>query len=140
MTDPEPLRDLLARHQRGVLTTLRADGRPQLSNIMYGFDASADLVRISVTDTRAKTRNARRDPRVSLHVTTDDFWHWVVAEGTAELSAVSTEPGDATGQELLALHDSVGAPHPDPDEFFRAMVHDQRLVLRLHVERLYGQP
>jgi len=40
-------------------------------------------VRISVTDDRAKTRNARRDPRVSFYVTSDDFWSYAVAEGVA---------------------------------------------------------
>ena len=134
------LRALLADSRFGVLVTLRPDGRPQLSNIVYTFDADADIARVSVTANRAKTRNLARDPRASLHVTTPDFWHWVVAEGSAELSPLSTEPGDATGRELLALHDAVNDPHPDPDDFFRAMVDDERQVVRLHVERVYGQP
>lgn len=140
MSDPDPLRDLLAGHHRGVLATLRTNGRPQLSNIMYGYDRTAHLVRISVTADRAKTRNLTRDPRASLHVTTEDFWHWVVADGTADLTPVSAEPGDATGRELLALHDSAGTAHPDPDEFFAAMVADRRQCVRLHIDHLYGQP
>lgn len=140
MSEPDELRALLARHHHGVLATIRANGRPQLSNIAYGWDGDHDLVRISVTATRVKARNLGRDPRASLHVTTDDFWHWAVADGTADLSPVSTEPGDATGRELLELHDQVGTPHPDPDEFFAAMVEDQRQCVRLHVEHLYGEP
>ncbi len=139
MADPVALRALVAEHRRGVLATVKADGRPQLSNIAYGLDG--DVVRISVTADRAKTKNLERDPRASLHVTTADFWRWAVAEGTAELSPVTTEPGDVVGRELLALHDAVQQkPHPDPDEFFAAMVADRRQVVRLHVERLYGQP
>ena len=138
MADPAALTALVAEHRWGVLATIKADGRPQLSNIAYGFDG--DVVRISVTADRAKTRNLQRDPRGSLHVTTADFWRWVVAEGTAELSAITTEAGDEAGRELLALHDAVQQkPHPDPDEFFAAMVADRRLVVRLRVERLYGQ-
>lgn len=38
MSDPDPLQELLAGHHRGVLATLRRNGRPQLSNIMYGYD------------------------------------------------------------------------------------------------------
>ncbi len=122
----------------GVLATIKADGRPQLSNIAYGLDG--DVVRISVTAGRAKTKNLQRDPRASLHVTSADFWRWAVAEGRTELSAITAEPGDATGLELLALHDAVQQkPHPNPDEFFAAMVEDRRQVVRLHVERLYGQ-
>jgi len=138
MADPAALRKLVADHKWGVLVTLKRDGRPQLSNIAYGVDG--DVLRISVTADRAKTKNLQRDPRASLHVTTPDFWRWAVAEGTVELSAVTTEAGDATGQELLALHDAVQQqPHPDPDEFFTAMVKDRRQVVRLRVERLYGQ-
>ena len=138
MADPDTLRTLVADHAMGVLVALKRDGRPQLSNIAYDFDG--EVARISVTAERAKTKNLQRDPRASLHVTTPDFWLWAVAEGTAELSALTTEPGDAVGRELLALHDAVQKrAHPDPDEFFAAMVSDRRLVVRLRVERLYGQ-
>ncbi len=138
MADPDALEALVADHRRGVLVTLKRDGRPQLSNIAYGVDGR--VVRISVTANRAKTRNLAADPRASLHVTTPDFWRWAVAEGTVELSPLTTEPGDAVGQELLALHDAVQQqPHPDPAEFLTAMVADRRLVVRLHVERFYGQ-
>jgi PPOX class probable F420-dependent enzyme len=138
MADPAVLQSLIADHRRGVLVTLKRDGRPQLSNIAYSFDG--ETARISVTADRAKTKNLAQDPRASLHVTTPDFWRWAVAEGTAELSPVSTEPGDATGRELLELHDAVQQkPHPDPDEFFTAMVDDRRQVVRLRVEHVYGQ-
>ena len=54
------------RHQ-GVLTTQKRDGRPQLSNIAYAV-GDDDVIRISVTDSRAKTKNLRRDPRASLYL------------------------------------------------------------------------
>ena len=138
MADPAALEALVAEQSKGVLVTLKRDGRPQLSNIIYGVDAG--VVRISVTADRAKTRNLERDPRASLHVTTPDFWRWAVAEGTAELSALTTEPGDDIGRELLALHDAVQSkPHPDPDEFFAVMVRERRQVARITIERYYGQ-
>ncbi len=124
-------------HQWGVLATLRASGRPQLSNIGYVVDETG-LIRISLTATRAKTRNAVRDPRVSLHITRDDFFAYVVLDGDAELSAVSTEPGDAAGQELADLYRAMQGEHPDWDEYFRAMVADQRQVLRLRPTHAYG--
>ena len=123
--------------RRGVLATLKSDGRPQLSNIMFGVDDDS-VVRVSVTDTRAKTANIRRDPRVSLHVTADDFWSYVVLEGEAELSATTTSPDDAPADELVALYRSLQGEHPDWDEYRAAMVADQRLVLRLRPTRAYG--
>ena len=53
--------------RQGVLTTIRSSGRPQLSNIVYTL-GDDDVARISVTDSRAKTKNLRRDPRASLYV------------------------------------------------------------------------
>ena len=135
--DAAAAQSFLADRHQGVLITLRADGRPQSSNI--AFNLADGVVRISVTDGRAKTKNLRRDPRAVLHVTGESFYQYVSATGTAELSPVSTEPGDATGEELLELHDAVSAdPHPDPDDFFRAMVEDQRLVIRFRPDGYTG--
>lgn len=121
----------------GVLVTLKGDGRPQLSNVNHAVGDDG-VVRVSVTDGRAKTANARRDPRVSLHVTADDFWSYVVIEGTAELTPPAAAPDDATVEELVALYRAVQGEHPDWDEYRAAMVADGRLVLRLHPERAYG--
>lgn len=128
--------EFLSERHWGVLATLKSDGRPQLSNI--GYALIDGRLRISVTDTRAKTVNARRDPRVSLHVTSKDFWTYVVAEGEAELSPLATEAGDATCRALLELYEAIqGKPHPDPQEFFEAMVQDQRLELSFTPTHLY---
>jgi PPOX class probable F420-dependent enzyme len=123
--------------QRGVLATSKADGRPQLSNIMFAVGADG-LVRISVTATRAKTGNIRRDPRVSLHVTESDFWSYVVIEGEAELTPVAADRRDATVDELVDLYRDLQGEHPDWDEYRAAMVADERLVVRLHPSRAYG--
>ena len=96
------------------------------------------MIRISVTDSRAKTANARRDPRVALHVTRDDFYAYAVIEGRAELTPVAADPDDATVDELIEQYRAMAGEHPDWDDFRRAMVADGRLVLRLHPERAYG--
>jgi PPOX class probable F420-dependent enzyme len=123
--------------RRGVLATVKVDGRPQLSNIMFGIAADG-VVRISVTETRAKTANVRRDPRVSLHVTAADFWSYVVLEGEGELTPVALDPDDATVDELVDLYRDLQGEHPDWAEYRAAMVTDQRLVLRLRASRAYG--
>jgi len=128
-----------ARAQRnGVLVTLRRDGRPQLSNILYDL-GDDDVVRVSVTVDRAKTRNLARDPRASLYVSSPDFWSYVVLEGDAELGPQTTEPGDAGGLELREVYRRIrGEEHPDWDDFDRAMVRERRLVVRLRPTRAYG--
>jgi PPOX class probable F420-dependent enzyme len=136
----EALHALFSEAAGGVLATLKADGRPQLSNVNHAYYPEERLLRISVTDDRAKTRNLRRDPRASYHVTSADRWAYAVAEGTAELTPVAEDPRDATVEELIRLYRDVAGEHPDWDEYRAAMVRDRRLVLRLRVERVYGIP
>src|SRR3954467_15010333 len=93
-------------NRNGVLTTIRRDGRPQLSNIIYAVD-DAGTIRISVTASRAKTKNLQRDPRAALYVVGPDFWSYVVVDGPAELSPVAVAPDDATVDELVDLYRSM---------------------------------
>ncbi|MFI7677684.1 PPOX class F420-dependent oxidoreductase [Actinophytocola sp. NPDC049390] len=130
------LRALLTDRNQGVLTTLKRDGRPQLSNVSYTF--ADGVVRMSVTAGRAKTRNLLRDPRASFYVCAPDFRSYVVAEGTAELTPVAMAPDDATVDELVDVYRTVAGEHPDWDEYRAAMVADKRLVVRIPVDRLYG--
>ncbi len=137
MADDELMR-LLGSRRHGVLTTLKRDGRPQLSVVGHLLDTGSRTLLISVTDDRAKTRNLRRDPRASFMVTAADGGAYVVAEGTAELGAVTTDPSDAAGDDLVDLYRALAGEHPDWDEFRRAMVDEHRLVLRIPIERVYG--
>lgn len=132
------LLDLLPRHHRGVLSTLERDGRPQLSDVGYAYDAAGRVIRISVTDTRAKTRNLRRDPRASFLVTPPDLGAYVVIESVADLAPVTTDPHDATADDLVALYREIAGEHPDWQDFRAAMVHERRLLLRRPVGCVYG--
>jgi PPOX class probable F420-dependent enzyme len=131
---------LLSEGHGGVLVTLKRDGRPQLSNVSHAYYPDERIIRVSITDDRAKTRNLRRDPRASYHVTAADRWAYTVAEGTAELTPVAQDPYDETVEELVRLYRDVQGEHPDWDDFRAAMVRDRRVVLRLKVERAYGIP
>jgi PPOX class probable F420-dependent enzyme len=132
------LLDLIAGQNQGVLATIKADGRPQLSIVNYAFDRSAAVIKVSITATRAKYRNVVRDPRASLHVSSPDGWSYAVAEATSECSAVVADEHDATVTELIELFRDVQGEHPDWDDYRRAMVADQRVVLRLPISRVYG--
>jgi PPOX class probable F420-dependent enzyme len=136
----EALLDLLGRRQIGVLATIKRDGRPQLSSVSYAFDRDRSLIRVSITDGRAKTANLRRDPRAGFHVSAPDGWAYVVAEVSAELSPVATDLHDPTVEELIDIYRAIAGEHPDWDDYRRAMVRDGRIALRLHVERVYGLP
>ncbi len=129
--------DYVRQHRKGVLLTLKADGRPQASNIMYGVGDDG-LIRISATADRAKSANARRDPRVSLHVTAEDFWSYVVVDGDADVTPTAAAPDDATVDELVELYRSLSGEHEDWDDYRSAMVRDRRLVIRITPTHAYG--
>lgn len=128
---------LAARQRLGILVTLHSDGRPQTSNVVYAVDG--DRMRVSLTDGRVKTRNVRSDPRALMHVSTPDGSSWAALEGSVELSAVTTQPGDDAGRALRELYTAIaGQDHPDWDDYDRAMVEERRLVLTLTVSHGYG--
>ena len=139
-TTQNALLALLSEVRGGVLVTLKRDGRPQLSNVSHHYYPDEGVIRISVTDGRAKTRNLRRDPRASYHVTTADHRAYTVAEATADLTPVAGHPYDDTVEELVRLYRDVQGEHPDWEDYRAAMVRDRRLVARLRVDRAYGIP
>jgi PPOX class probable F420-dependent enzyme len=129
--------DFIRDKHQGVLITLKSDGRPQSSNIAYALGDDG-VVRISVTDGRAKTANLRRDPRASLHVNRDDFWAYAVLEADVTLMPVAQSPDDATVDALVEYYRAVAGEHDDWDEYRRAMVADRRLLLELRPTHAYG--
>jgi len=140
MTAPlnDELWELFGSTRRAVLATLKRDGRPQLSNVGYLYDATTRTALISTTAARAKTRNLRRDTRASLHVTTPDLDAYVVGEGDAELGAVATAVDDETVSQLVEHYRALQGEHPDWPEFRAAMVEERRLLLRLRLDHIYG--
>jgi PPOX class probable F420-dependent enzyme len=131
---------LIKGNSLGVLATIKRDGRPQLSNVSYHFDPRELVIRVSITEPRAKTRNLRRDPRASILVDSDDGWSYAVAEGTAELTPPAAAADDDTVEALIALYRNIAGEHPDWDEYRQAMVTDRRVLLTLPISHLYGMP
>jgi PPOX class probable F420-dependent enzyme len=131
---------LLSGNSLGVLATIKRDGRPQLSNVSYYFDKRSLTIQVSITEPRAKTRNLRRDPRASIHVSSDDGWAYAVAEGEASLTPPAAAPDDDTVEALIALYRNIAGEHPDWDDYRRAMVDDRRVMMTLPISHVYGMP
>ncbi|MEU5115934.1 PPOX class F420-dependent oxidoreductase [Streptomyces longwoodensis] len=126
----DELLDFVRPRHRALLLTRRADGSPQASPLTCGVDDSGRIV-VSTYPERAKTRNARRDPRVSLVVLSDE-WNgpWVQVDGTAEVidSPDSVEP-------LVEYYRNIAGEHPDWDEYREAMVEQGKSIIRVTPER-----
>ncbi len=112
--------------RNAVLTTLRTDGRPQQSVIFYV--AETDRFTISITDSRAKTRNLRRDPRAALFIAGDSVFEWVSLDGTVSLTEVATDPNGPVADALVEQYRRGNGEHEDWAAFRRSMVDDGRLL------------
>src|SRR4051794_30040040 len=63
------------RNHQAVLVTVKRDGKPQLSNVLAGV-GDDDVIRVSITTSRAKYANRRRTPWAAVHVDGDSFWSY----------------------------------------------------------------
>ena len=126
--DRAALLDFLRTRSRAVLLTRRRAG-VQLSPVTYGVDATGRVV-VSTYPQRAKARNARRDPAVSLCVLSEDFDDpWVQVDGRAEVLDLpeALEP-------LVEYFRSISGEHPDWAEYRAAMVRQGKALLRITID------
>ncbi len=130
VVDRDGLLDFVRPRHVGVLVTHRRDGSPQLSPVTMGV-SDAGAVLVATYPERAKVRNARRDPRGSMCVLSEDFGGaWVQVDGTLEV----VDLPDAI-EPLVEYFRSISGEHPDWDEYRQAMVDQGKCLIRLHVER-----
>ena len=128
--DRTVLNDFIRPRHQAVLVTGRADGSPQMSPVSCGLDTEGRIV-ISTYPQRVKARNARRNPRVSVLVLSDE-WNdaWVQADGTAEVLDMpeALEP-------LVDYFRCISGEHPDWDEYRQAMRDQNKSLIRITIDR-----
>lgn len=123
-------RAFIAAHHRAVLATRRDDGRPQLSPVLCAVDEAGRVI-ISTRETAVKTRNLRRNPYASLCVLNDGFFgEWIQVEGPVEVVSLP-----AAMEGLVDYYRRTAGEHPDWDEYRSAMRRDQRVLVRVSIER-----
>lgn len=124
------LLDFIRPRHRMVLTTFRADGSLQSSPVTGGVDADGRLV-IATYPQRAKSANIRRTPRASVVVLSDEFnGAYVQVDGDAEVIdvPVAVEP-------LVDYYRAIAGEHPNWDEYRRAMVDQNKALIRVTPRR-----
>ena len=122
----DELTEFVSARHHAIVITARTDGRPQASPVTCGVDAEGRIV-VATYPERAKARNARRHPNVSVVVLSDDFGGpWVQVDGTAEVldMPAATEP-------LVEYFRSISGEHPDWDDYREAMVRQGKSLLRV---------
>lgn len=122
--------DFIRKNHRAVLATYRRDGQVQMSPVAAGVDTESRVV-ISTRETAMKTLNLRRNPRASLCAISERFYGaWYSVEGNVEILSLpdALEP-------LVDYYRSVSGEHPDWQDYRDAMAREQRVLLRLTVDR-----
>jgi PPOX class probable F420-dependent enzyme len=129
VTRDELVEFIRPRH-KGTLVTTRTDGRPQMSPVTCGLDDEGRIV-VSTYPRRAKATNARRDPRVSILIHSDD-WNdpYVQVDGTAEV----IDMPDAV-EPLVDYFRCIAGEHPDWEEYREAMREQDKSLIRITIER-----
>jgi PPOX class probable F420-dependent enzyme len=130
IVEREALLEFLRPRHNGLIITTRADGSPQASPVTCGVDGAGRIV-VSTYPQRAKAKNARREPNVSIVVLSESFGDaWVQVYGTAELidAVEDTEP-------LVEYFRCIAGEHPDWDEYRQAMVKQGKTLIRITPER-----
>ncbi len=126
----EALNDFIRPRHHAVLVTTRSDGSPQMSPVTCGLDGEGRIV-ISSYPQRAKSRNARRNPKVSVLVLSDEFNDaYVQVDGTAEVLDMpeALEP-------LVEYFRVISGEHPDWDEYREAMRKQGKCLIRVTIDR-----
>ncbi len=127
---PDHARDFLRRNHHAVMITHRTDGGVQTSPVVVAVDGDG-LAVVSSRETAYKVRNLRRDPRVTLCVLNDGFFgDWVQVDGRADIVSLpeAMEP-------LVDYYRRVAGEHPDWDDYRAAMEAEQRVIVRISIER-----
>jgi PPOX class probable F420-dependent enzyme len=130
VVDLDELVAFIRPRHRGIISTTRRDGRPQMSPVSMGVDSENRIV-VSSYPERAKAYNARRNSLVSVCVLSDDFGgEWVQVDGFAEVIDL---PEALDG--LVEYFRSISGEHPDWDEYRQAMLDQGKVLLRCSIER-----
>ena len=108
-----------------VLATTRRDGRPQLSPVT-GVLTDAGEILVSTYPSRAKARNIRRNPAVSVLVMGDFDGAWVQVDGDAVVEDMP-EAGDG----LVEYFRAISGEHSDWDEYRQAMADQGKSLIRV---------
>ena len=101
-----------------------------MSPVSPGIDAEGRVI-ITTRETAYKTKNIRRDPRVSLCVFADAFHgsNWIQINGGAEVLSLpeAMEP-------LIDWHSRVKGEHPNWTDYRQTMERQRRVLVRIAIE------
>lgn len=136
IVDLAGLLDFVRPRHQWVLTTMRQDGRPQISPVTGGVGPGGRLL-IATYPSRDKVHNLGRDPRATVCVLSDHFGGaWVQVDGRATVTDVGHEIDGADAVDgLVEYYRAVAGEHDDWDEYRAAMIRQGKSLIAVDIER-----
>ncbi len=110
----------------GSLATIRDDGTPHVTPVWVDYDG--ERVVFNTATGRAKWRHMRRDPRVTIEVTSlEDPYQYVTVTGTVEL-----EESEEANRHI----DKLSEKYTGNPTYQNHKPHERRVIVRITPERV----
>jgi len=126
----------LTENHRGVFVARNRDGSPHITLVTPGVDAQGRVI-ITSRGTTYKVKLTRRDPRVSMLIMGEQFSgsKYIQLAGKAEVID-QPEAMDI----LIYWYRHVRGEHKNWDEYREKMKQEQRVIIRLNIEKVGYAP
>ncbi len=132
ISDNEAFDEFITQHRWAVLTTLRKSGNPVSSVIAYARDG--DEIVVSTPGMTFKRKTLESDDRVNLCViTNEEPFNFVAIEGRAVIQS-----DDIIEATRLVFKNIETTGYQEPDDLEAWCESQQRVILRITAERVYG--
>ncbi len=126
----DELLDFVRPRHQWIMTTLRSDGRPQVSPVTGGVTEAGRLV-VATYPQRDKVHNLRRDARATVCVLSDHFGGaWVQVDG----QAVVTDVPEAV-EGMVEYFRAISGEHSNWDDYRAAMIRQGKCLISIDIER-----
>ena len=127
----------LEEHHSSVITTIGRSGLAQ-STIVRAGPLEGRMVFVVRGDT-VKMRNLARDPRCTVLTVKPDWSRFATVEGNATVQGPDNTGAEELRLLLRAAFQAAGGTHDNWGEFDRVMLEEQRAVVFVTPERVYGR-
>ncbi len=129
----ESVRAFLEESRFAVMATINPSGMPQLTVMWYALAPDNDLIILNSMRELVKTRNLRRDARMSLCI--EDGMRYVTLEGRAELI-------DDRGQQEREVNDLIAPRYIGQrlgSQRWDVIKNSDRVGIHMHVEKVHAR-
>ena len=135
----EEVRPFMESNHQGVINTYQRNGAIHVSIVVCGA-IQGNAVFVAVRGNSRKVHNLRRNPHCTVLSVTPDWRNYAAVEGQAQLKDARNTDAEELRVLLREVYRACGdKDHPDWEEYDRAMVEQDAVVVFVPPQRVYGR-